>query len=112
VDSDYHGIGVGEGGQVDIFGREGYGDVRLLGLCDWTFDNHMVYFSIVIPALSLAFNVYVGSLDNCEDCATGWEGFALLLGFLDLQQRWRWRDVFCPELGVPILCWVGDLRDC
>jgi hypothetical protein len=83
VDSDYHGISVGEGDQVDIFGREGYGDVRPLGLCDWTFDNRMVYFSIVILALSHAFKVYVGNFGNCEDCAMGWEGFALLLGFLD-----------------------------
>jgi hypothetical protein len=84
VDSDYHDIGVGEGGQVDIFGREGYGDMRPLGLCDCTFDNHNVYFSVVIPTISLAFKVCVGILGNCKDCAMGCEGFALLLGFLDL----------------------------
>jgi hypothetical protein len=53
MDSDYHGVNVGEGGQVDIFGGEGYGNVRPFGLCDGAFNSHVVYFPVVIPACRL-----------------------------------------------------------
>jgi hypothetical protein len=86
--------------------------VRPLVLCGWTFDSHMVYFFVAIPALSLAFKVGVGTPSNCEDCAMGWEGFTLLPRFLNLRRRWRWRVVFGLDLGVAILHWVGDLWDC
>jgi hypothetical protein len=51
--------------------------VRPFGLCDWTFDNHVVYFPVVIPTLSLAFELYAGTPSNGEDSPTGWEGFIL-----------------------------------
>jgi hypothetical protein len=35
--------------------------VRPFGLCDGAFDSHVVYFPVVIPALSLAFEVCVGT---------------------------------------------------
>jgi hypothetical protein len=107
VDNDYHGVGVEVGGQVDIFSRKGYGDVRPLGLCEWTFDNQMVYFSIVISALSLALKVCVGTPGNCEDYAMGWESFALVLGFQDLRRMWRWQVVFGLDLGL-LFC-VGSV---
>jgi hypothetical protein len=77
MDGDYHGVGMGEKGQIDIFGGEGYGYVRPFGLCDCTFDNHVVYFPVVIPTLSLAFELYAGTPANGEDSPTGWEGFIL-----------------------------------
>jgi hypothetical protein len=112
MDSDYHGVGVGERGQIDVIGGEGYGDVRPFFFCDWTFDIHMVYFPVVIPTLLLAFEVCARTLGNGEDCPMGWEGFVLQLGFLDLRRRWRWWVVFNLNLGVAILLWIGDLRDC
>jgi hypothetical protein len=42
----------------------------------------------------------------------GWEGFILLLGFLELRRRWRWWIVFNLDLGVAILLWISDLQDC
>jgi hypothetical protein len=72
----------------------------------------MVYFPVVIPTLSLAFEVCAGTPGNGEDCPMGWEGFVLQLGFLDLLQRWWWWVVFNFNLGAAILLWICDLRDC
>jgi hypothetical protein len=58
--------------------------VRLFGLCNGTFDSHVVYLSVVVPALSLAFEVCIRASNDCKDCDMGWEGFVMLLGFLDL----------------------------
>jgi hypothetical protein len=81
---DYHGLGVGERGEIEVVGGEGYGDGRPFGLCDWTFDNHMVYFPILIPTFSLAFVVCARTPGDGEDCPMGWECFILLLGSQDL----------------------------
>jgi hypothetical protein len=86
--------------------------VRLFGLCDGTFDDHVVYFSVVVTTLSLGFEVCIGAFGDCEDCVMGWEGFVLLLGFLDLWWRWRWRIIFGFYLGVVVLHWIGNLRNC
>jgi hypothetical protein len=77
MDGDYPDVGVGERGEIDVIGGKGYGDVRLFGLCDWTFDNPVVYFPVVIPTLSLAFEVCAGTPSNGEDSPMGWEGFIL-----------------------------------
>jgi hypothetical protein len=69
----------------------------------------MVYFPVVIPMLSLAFEVCAGTPGNGEDCPMGWECFVLQLEFLDLRRRWRWRVVFNLNLGIDILLWIGDL---
>jgi hypothetical protein len=107
MDGDYHGVGVGERGQIDVIDGEGYGDVRPFGLCDWTFNGHMIYFPIVIPMLSLAFKVCARIPGDGEDCPMGWEAFVLRLGLLDLPQRWRWWVVFNLNLGL-LFCfgWV------
>jgi hypothetical protein len=69
-------------------GGEGYGNVRLFGLSDGAFDSYMIYFSVVISALSLGVKVGVGASGDCEDCAMGGDGIRLLGRLLDLWQRW------------------------
>jgi hypothetical protein len=59
-------------------------NVRPLGLGNGAFDNYVIYFSIIVLALSLGVEVYIGTSGNCKDCAISWEGFVLLLGFLGL----------------------------
>jgi hypothetical protein len=74
------------------------------------FDSYMIYFSVIISALSLGVKISVGA---SGDCAMGWEGVVLLLGLLDLFWRWR-RSVgfdFDLEVGVVLRC-VGDLWNC
>jgi hypothetical protein len=82
------------------------------GFCDGTFDRHVVYFSVVVLSLSLAFKVCIGASGDCEFCAMGWEGFILLLGFLDLSWRWRWCIIFSFYFGIAVLRWIGSLRNC
>jgi hypothetical protein len=64
--------------------------VRPLGLGNGAFDNHMIYFSIIVPSLSLGFKVGIGASDDCKDYTMGWESFVQLMGFLNLWRRWRW----------------------
>jgi hypothetical protein len=78
---------------------------------DGAFDSYMIYFSIIISVLSLGVEIGTGAPGDCKDCAMSWESFALLVGFLDLWQRWRWWVGFDFDLGVgAILCWVSDLQ--
>jgi hypothetical protein len=70
-------------------GEEGYGNVGPLGLGDGAFNGYMVYFFLVIYALSLGIKIGVGTSGDCEDCVVSGEGVILLLGFLDLWWRWR-----------------------
>jgi hypothetical protein len=65
-------------------GGEGYGNVRPLGMGNGAFDTYVIYFSVIVPALSLGVKVGIGTSDNCEDCAMYWESFIWLLGFLGL----------------------------
>jgi hypothetical protein len=65
-------------------GEEVYGNVRPLGLGNGAFDSYVIYFSIVVSALSLGVKVGIGAPDDCKDCAVSWEGFSLLLRFSDL----------------------------
>jgi hypothetical protein len=62
--------------------------VRPLGLGNGVFDSYVIYFSVIVPALSLGVKVGIGTSGNCKDCAMGWKGFVWLLGFLDLWWRW------------------------
>jgi hypothetical protein len=61
--------------------------VRPFGLSDGAFDSYMIYFSLVISALSLGVKVGVGASSNCEDSTMGGEGIGLLGRLLDLWQR-------------------------
>jgi hypothetical protein len=62
--------------------------VRPLGLGNGVFNSYMIYFSVVVSALSLGAKVNIGVPGDCKDFVVSWEGFGLLLGFLDL-----WRGV-------------------
>jgi hypothetical protein len=93
-------------------GGEGYGNVTPLGLGNGAFDSYMIYFSVVVSALSLGVKISIGAPGDCKDCVMGWEGFDLLLGFSDLWRRWRRYIGFGFDLGVGvILCWVGVLQN-
>jgi hypothetical protein len=70
--------------KVHILDGEGYGNVGLFGLGNGAFDNYVVYFSIVISALSLGVKVSIGTSSDCQDCAVSGEGVSLLRGLLDL----------------------------
>jgi hypothetical protein len=48
----------------------------------------MIYFSLIVLALSLGVKVGIGTSSNYKHCVMSWEGFILLLGFLGLWQRW------------------------
>jgi hypothetical protein len=62
---------------------------------------------------TLGVKIGIGAPDDCKDYAMSWEGFALLLGLLDLWWRWRRWVGFSFDLGViVILRWIGDLRNC
>jgi hypothetical protein len=64
-------------------GGEGYGNVRPLGLGNGTFYIYMIYFSVIVLALSLGVKVSIGASGDCNDCGMSWGSFVLLLGFLD-----------------------------
>jgi hypothetical protein len=64
--------------------------VRPLGLGDGAFDSYMIYYFVIILALSLGVEISIGALSDCKDCAVSWESFILLLWLLDLWQMWRW----------------------
>jgi hypothetical protein len=76
-----------------------------LGLSDGAFDGYMVYFLVVISMLPLGVKIGVGTSGDYEYYTMGGEGIILLLGFLDLWQRWRW------WAGI-VWHWVGDLQSC
>jgi hypothetical protein len=61
--------------------------MRPLGMGDWAFDNYVIYFSEIVSALSLGIKIGIGAPDDYKDCVVSWEGFGLLLGFLDLWRR-------------------------
>jgi hypothetical protein len=86
--------------------------VRPLGLGNGAFDNYVIYFSVIVLAMLLGVKVSVGTSGNYKDCAMGWKGFVLLLGFLGLWRRWGWWIGFIFDLGVVVLYWVGDLQNC
>jgi hypothetical protein len=86
--------------------------VRPFGLGDGAFGSYMIYFSVIISALSLGVKIGIGALGDYKDCDMSWESFVLLLGFLDLWRRWRWWVGFDFDLGVGVvLHWVSDLRN-
>jgi hypothetical protein len=62
--------------------------VRSLCLDNGAFDGYVIYFSVIVSALPLGFEVGIGASDDCKDCTVGWECFVLLMGFLNLRQRW------------------------
>jgi hypothetical protein len=57
---------VGEGDWVYIFGGEGYGYVKPLGLGNRAFDRYLIYFSIVVSALSLGVGFGIGATNDCK----------------------------------------------
>jgi hypothetical protein len=81
-----------------------------IGLSNGAFDSYMIYFFVVISALSLSVKVGIGTSGDCEDCAMSGEDISLLWGLLDLWQRWRWWVGFGVDLGVGVIWhWVCDL---
>jgi hypothetical protein len=86
--------------------------MRPLYLCNGAFDSYVIYFSIIVSALSFGVELDIGTSDNYKDCAISWECFILLLGFLGLWQRLWWWISFIFDLGVIVLHLVGDLRNC
>jgi hypothetical protein len=86
--------------------------VRPLGLGNGEFNNYVIYFFVIVSVMLLGVQVGIGTSNNCKDYATGWEGFARLLGFLGLWWRWGWWIGFIFYLGVIVLHWVGDLWNC
>jgi hypothetical protein len=81
-----------------------------LGLGNGVFDCYMIYFYVVVSALSHGIKVGIRTSDDCKDCAMSWECVVLLLGFLGLRRRWWWWWIsFIFDLGVIVLHWVGDL---
>jgi hypothetical protein len=90
-------------------GGEDYGNVRPLGLGNGAFDSYVIYYSVIVLALSLGVKIDIGSPGDCKDCAMSWEGFILLMGFLDLWKRWRRWVGFGFDLGIVVIFgWVGD----
>jgi hypothetical protein len=55
-------------------------NARPFGLSNGAFDSYVIYFSVIVPALSHGVKICIGNFGNCEDCAMNWEGFVLLLG--------------------------------
>jgi hypothetical protein len=65
--------------------------VRPLCLCNGAFDGYVICLSVIVSALPLGVKIGVGTSGNRNDCAMGWESFALLLRFLILWWRlWLW----------------------
>jgi hypothetical protein len=52
--------------------------VEPFGLGNGVFDSYMIYFSLIISALSLGVEISVGTSGDCEDCVVGWKGVVLL----------------------------------
>jgi hypothetical protein len=77
--------------------------VRPFGLGNRAFDSYVVYFSVLVSALSLGVKVGIGVSSNCENCAMGGEGFGLLQGLLDLWLRQWWWVCFGLDLGIGII---------
>jgi hypothetical protein len=77
-----------------------------------TFNNYVIYFSVIVLVLSLGVKVGIGTFGNYKYCAMGWECFIWLLGFLGLWRRWGWWIGFIFDLGVIVLHWVGNLQNC
>jgi hypothetical protein len=86
--------------------------MRSLGLSNGAFDNYMIYFSVIVSALSLGFKVGIGASDDRKVYTMSWESFVLLLGFLNLWQGCGYWIGFTFDLGVVVLHWVGDLSNC
>jgi hypothetical protein len=74
--------------------------MRPLVLGNGSFDRYMIYFSVVVSALSLGVKVGIGTSDDYKDCAMSWEGSTLLLGFLGLRWRWWWWISFIFDLEL------------
>jgi hypothetical protein len=62
-----------------------------IGLSNGAFDSYMIYFFVVISALSLSVKVGIGTSGDCEDCAMSGEGISLLWGLFDPEQERRMR---------------------
>jgi hypothetical protein len=93
-------------------GAECYGNVRPLGLGNGAFDNYMIYFSIIVLALSLGVKVGIGTFGNCKDCAMGLGRLCLaarVLGFVAEVGVVDWLHFL---FGVIVLHWVGNLQNC
>jgi hypothetical protein len=58
--------------------------VKPLSLGDGAFNGYMIYFFVVVSALSLGVKVGVSASGDYKDCAMSWEGFSLLLVLLEL----------------------------
>jgi hypothetical protein len=61
--------------------------VEPFGLGNGIFDDDMVDLAIIVSALLLCLRIGIRASGDCKDCAMSWEGFSLLLGFLDLWRR-------------------------
>jgi hypothetical protein len=83
--------------------EEGYRNVRSFGQGDGAFSSYMIYFYIVISALSFGVEISIGASGDCKDCVMSWKSFILLLGFLDLWQRWKWWVGFGFDLRVGVV---------
>jgi hypothetical protein len=80
--------------------------MRPLYLCNGAFDSYVIYFSIIVSALSFGVELDIGTSDNYKDCAISWECFILLLGFLGLWQRLWWWISFIFDLGLLFCTWL------
>jgi hypothetical protein len=83
--------------------------VRPLCLCNGAFDGYVIYLSVIVSALPLGVKIGVGTSGNRNDCAMGWESFALLLRFLILWWRlWLWIGfvfVFIFVFVLRVIAW-------
>jgi hypothetical protein len=46
--------------------------VRPLGLGDGAFNSYVIYFSVIVPVLSLGVKVSIETSGDCKDCAISW----------------------------------------
>jgi hypothetical protein len=51
--------------------REVYVNIRPLGLGNGAFDSYVIYFSIIVPVMSLGVKIGIGTFGNCKDCVMG-----------------------------------------
>jgi hypothetical protein len=56
--------------------------MRPLGLGNGAFNSYVIYFYVIVLAMSLGVKVGIGTSSNYKDCAMCWEGFIWLQGFL------------------------------